>query len=38
MAPAPDEPLPLTRAFVFTIGGLILVGWLGMFVLLRTRW
>jgi hypothetical protein len=38
MTPTPDEPLPATRAFVFTIGGLIFAGWLGMYLLLRARW
>lgn len=34
----PDEPLPLTLRFVFVLGGLILVGWFLMFVLLQSRW
>jgi hypothetical protein len=34
----PDEPLPATRAFVFALGGLILIGWFAMYVLLRARW
>ena len=38
MEPLGDEPLPATVLFVFSIGGLILVGWLAMFFLLRARW
>jgi hypothetical protein len=38
MEPTRDEPLPVTLAFVLTFGGLILVGWLAMFLLLRARW
>jgi hypothetical protein len=38
MEPIQDEPLPATGAFVFTIGGLILVGWIALFFLLRARW
>lgn len=38
MEPSRDEPLPATLSFVFTLGGLILVGWFAMFVLLRARW
>ena len=38
MEPVPDEPLPATFAFVFTLGGAILVGWFAMFALLRARW
>jgi hypothetical protein len=33
-----DEPLPATLAFVFALGGLLLVGWLAMFFLLIHRW
>jgi hypothetical protein len=36
--PLGDEPLPATLAFVFTLGGLIVVGWFGMFLLLQARW
>jgi hypothetical protein len=38
MEPSRDEPLPATTRFVFSIGGLILAGWLAMFFLLRARW
>jgi hypothetical protein len=38
MEPSRDEPLPATRAFVFTIGGLIAAGWFAMYMLLRARW
>lgn len=38
MEPAKDAPLPATLAFVFTLGGFILIGWIAMFVLLATRW
>jgi hypothetical protein len=38
MEPTKDAPLPATLAFVFSIGGLILVGWIAMFFLLRARW
>ncbi|MBD5654995.1 MAG: hypothetical protein IAI50_07405 [Candidatus Eremiobacteraeota bacterium] len=34
----PDEPLPFTLRFVFTLGGLFLVGWFLMFWLLQSRW
>jgi len=33
-----DKPLPLTLGFVFVLGGLILIGWFLMFVLLQQRW
>lgn len=33
-----EAPLPATLAFVFVVGGLILVGWFAMFFLLRARW
>jgi len=35
---ATEEPLPATLGFVFTIGAAILVGWVLMFLLLRSRW
>jgi len=38
MQQTPDEPLPATLAFVFTLGGLIVVGWFAIYVLLRARW
>ena len=38
MEPTKDAPLPATLAFVLTIGGLIVVGWVAMFLLLRARW
>jgi len=38
MHKTPDEPLPATLAFVFSLGGLIVAGWLAMYVLLRARW
>jgi hypothetical protein len=38
MEPPRDEPLPATLAFVSVLGGLILVGWFAMYVLLRVRW
>jgi len=33
-----EEPLPATLAFVMVMAGLIAVGWIAMFVLLRVRW
>jgi hypothetical protein len=36
--PSHDDPLPETLAFVFTLGILIAVGWILMFMLLRARW
>jgi hypothetical protein len=38
MEPSRDEPLPATLLFVFSLGGLILVGWFAMYFLLRARW
>jgi hypothetical protein len=38
MEPIDDAPLPATMAFVFTIGGVILVGWIAMYFVLRARW
>jgi hypothetical protein len=38
MEPSRDEPLPATLVFVFSLGGLIFVGWFAMFFLLRARW
>ena len=38
MEPTRDGPLPATLAFVFSLGGLILIGWFAMYVLLRARW
>jgi len=38
MKPIEDAPLPATLAFVFSVGGFILVGWILMFLLLRARW
>jgi hypothetical protein len=38
MDKTPDEPLPATLAFVYALGGLIVAGWLAMYVLLRARW
>jgi hypothetical protein len=38
MEPPRDEPLPATVFFVFTMGIVFLLGWFGMFVLLRERW
>jgi hypothetical protein len=38
MEPSRDEPLPATLVFVFSLGGLILIGWFAMFFLLRARW
>jgi hypothetical protein len=34
----PDEPLPGTLTFVFTMGGVFIVLWFLMFVLLKARW
>ncbi len=34
----PDEPLPSTLRFVFTLGAAITAGWVLMFLLLRARW
>ena len=34
----PDEPLPQTLRFVSILGGLIIVGWFLMFILLQERW
>jgi len=36
--PRTDEPLPATAAFVGILGGIIIVGWLLMYGLLRSRW
>ncbi len=36
--PPSDEPLPATFGFVLTLGTFIAVGWLLMFLLLRSRW
>lgn len=38
MEPNRDAPLPATLSFVLTIGGLILVGWCLMFLLVWSRW
>jgi hypothetical protein len=38
MEPTKDVPLPATLTFVFSIGGLILIGWIAMYFLLRARW
>jgi hypothetical protein len=38
MEPTPDEPLPATLGFVFSLGAAIAVGWTLMFLLLRARW
>jgi hypothetical protein len=38
MEPIKDTPLPATLAFVFSVGGFILVGWILCFLLLRARW
>ena len=38
MEPTRDEPLPATLAFVFSLGGFILLGWFAMYALLRARW
>jgi hypothetical protein len=38
MEPIEDAPLPATLSFVFSIGGVILVGWILMYLLLRARW
>ena len=38
MEPTHDDPLPATLGFVFTLGGLITVGWIAMFLLLKARW
>ena len=34
----PDEPLPATRVFVYTLGVAIIIGWGLMFWLLWERW
>ena len=33
-----DAPLVGTLRFVFALGALIAVGWIGMFLLVRSRW
>jgi hypothetical protein len=38
MKPIEDAPLPATLGFVFSVGGIVLVGWILMFFLLRARW
>ncbi len=34
----PDVPLPATLQFVVTMGVLFLIGWFGLFMLLKGRW
>jgi hypothetical protein len=36
--PDVDEPLPETLRFVSVLGGLIVIGWFLMFLLLQQRW
>ena len=36
--PPPETPLPATLRFVFSLGAILLVGWLLMFALLLHRW
>jgi hypothetical protein len=38
MKDSSDEPLPATLTFVFTLGGLIAIGWFAMYALMRARW
>jgi hypothetical protein len=38
MEPTKDAPLPATLGFCFTVGGIILVGWVAMYFLMRARW
>jgi hypothetical protein len=38
MKPIQDAPLPATLTFVFSVGGIILAGWIAMYFLLRARW
>jgi len=33
-----DAPLPATLKFVFSVGALIFVGWVLMFILLQDEW
>ena len=33
-----DAPLPATLRFTLTFGALIAVGWVALFLLLRSRW
>jgi hypothetical protein len=33
-----DTPLPATLRFTLTFGALIAVGWIVLFLLLRSRW
>jgi hypothetical protein len=33
-----EAALPATAIFVSIVGGLIALGWIAMFVLLRSRW
>ena len=36
--PHSDKPLPATATFVAILGTIIVVGWLLMYELLRSRW
>ena len=33
-----DPDLPATMRFVMSLGAMIAIGWVGMFLLLRSRW
>jgi hypothetical protein len=33
-----DAPLPATLRFTLTFGALVAVGWIALFLLLRSRW
>ncbi len=33
-----EAPLPATLGFTLTFGALIVVGWIALFLLLRSRW
>ena len=36
--PKADVPLPSTLRFVFLMGIAIVIGWFGLFLLLKDRW
>jgi hypothetical protein len=36
--PEGDPDLPATMTFVSIVGAIILVGWISMFLLMRSRW
>lgn len=34
----PEAPLPATLRFTLTFGALMAIGWIALFILLRSRW